>query len=834
MFITNKYIPNGKLIVRKCILLTVLSFNLVEILASETSLSLNQTQPNHSQIINKIDIIGIELISEPLVRAHIPLVINENFSDEAATITIKELESLGYFENIKIFKKKLPDNKVDILIKVTEKALLTGYEFTGNKQLSSKKLIDSLGLKNLKTVSNHDIEYFRQKILKEYRKINYFNVKVDFEKNYSSEKPLKIFLRTVITEGVHSKLRKVNFSGCKKLSSAKLRSKIITKEDWLFSGLNGAGRFSTELLEVDKALIQRAYADKGFFNAKVENISVNQHPTTNELAVTFEIEEGELHKVRFIEIQDTEEFAGKELKELLLLEKGEPYSTSKLVDSMDRIKRKFGSKGYIFCDVYPDIKPIIIDGEHYLDIKLMIEKGKIYNINDIKITGNKTTKEYVARRELLVHEGGLANKAAMDLSLRRLEALGYFDRHHLDWKISKVGEQEVDLELNLLEVKTGQGSLGLVGSADRGDSGLSLKTEANFKKRNFMGRGWDLGVGVELGQHKINRGKIDFYNPAVNNSNLFFGTSAYLGKIEYKQLAKQDLGLKEFPLETTIGANLRTGFYFLPETWKIQTAFDFGFEKIDFSSKNIDPNKTKLRMFRKIFSEKFKSGTINWFGMALIKNNLNHPLYPSEGWRLELNTKLALPAFNNDYSMFKTELSGHYYTPIIGKDRLIFSSFAKLGFVSSINNKPVPFKELYCMGGIDSLRGFKWGEAGPIYKNYNAPLGGSKSALMQFELTTPLSMDREFDINTPRGYLFYDIGTAWDAPIPWSAENNAPLFHKDDLVGNNFSPRQTLGLGVKFTVPQPIKIEWGYKLDRNRRMKERAYEWHLFMNIPID
>jgi outer membrane protein insertion porin family len=181
-------------------------------------------------------------------------------------------------------------------------------------------------------------------------------------------------------------------------------------------------------------------------------------------------------------------------------------------------------------------------------------------------------------------------------------------------------------------------------------------------------------------------------------------------------------------------------------------------------------------------------------------------------------------------------LAGRYFVPVIGKDRLVFSAMAKFGVVYQLDRKlPIPFKELYLTGGQDSLRGFKWGEAGPEYRKFNTPLGGKKELLMQFELITPASFNTS-DVNTPRAYLFYDIGVAWDTPIAFDDLTNKPFITNParDIVKNTFRPRHTVGFGFRMTSPQPVRVEWGYKLDRLYHSKERPSEWLLSMNMPFD
>lgn len=824
-----------------------------------SSSTIENTVDVKTKKIGSIELDGNKIVSSTMIRRALPFHEGSPFTEDKATAAIKILDATEYFENINILEAPSPKeaDAVDLLIKVKEKYLLAGYEITGNQKISTKKLAENSGLKNLKAVSLHDIKNVKNGFLKEYRKANYLAADVDIVASISNDDSNRIFLHLDCKEGAKLKLKKVHLAGCNSILKSVLAEKLFTKEDWAFAGISGiAGVYSPEFLEFDKSIIQKYYMDQGYYNAKVTDVKVDQNAETNELTVTFNIHEGKQHKVRFIDVSKDDTFSEDELKSVVLLNRNEPFSAEKMVKSMERIKSLFGSRGYVFANVYPDIKPVMVDGQEFVDVEFKIEKDKIFNINNIRISGNKTTRDYVIRRELSIVDGSPANKVAMDQSLERVEALGYFDRN-LDWKITKVSDDAIDLDLNLTEIRTGSGHLGASIGTDRGASSHSIKFDGEIRKRNFAGLGWDIGAGLMFGANKLHKLSLDFRNPMIFNTNLFFGTSFAVNRVEYVELSKSFGG--QSPIETSAALSSRIGCYLLPQTARLALALDFGFETLDFEqvtqkklltsaeklendallaskAADITKNPQLANYFKAMANDRLKNGSMNWFGASLSKDCLNHPLYPTRGWRCDLSSKFILPFLNYNFSMFKSELTARYYTPVIGRDRLVFSSTARLGFTTNLgNNKPIPFKELYLAGGPETLRGFRWGEAGPTYRKLKTPLGGKKQFLASMELITPMVFG-ESGMDTPRAYMFYDVGAAWDTPIAYDVENGVKkrLIPERDILKNDLNLRHTVGFGLKMTTPQPIRVEWGYKLDRHRRSKERPSEWHLSMNMPFD
>jgi outer membrane protein insertion porin family len=290
-------------------------------------------------------------------------------------------------------------------------------------------------------------------------------------------------------------------------------------------------------------------------------------------------------------------------------------------------------------------------------------------------------------------------------------------------------------------------------------------------------------------------------------------------------------------MERTIGACGKVGFALFPKSTQIKTIMEAGAEDILFSDFSF--REQELNSFKDyIKEEKFRSGLMGWIGYSLIKDARNHELYPTEGYKAEFNQRLVFPLTSTEFSMAKTELTGHYFFPLLPKGKLTFGMHGKLGIIGQLSNdKPIPYKELYHVGGPGSLRGFRWGEAGPFFAPSELPVGAKNMALLSLELTTPLG-GSAYDMSTPRGYVFYDIGGGWNTPKPKNSIMTSILEEHgakkiSDIFHDNFHLRHTIGFGLKLSAPTPITVEWGYKLDRKALSSERPSEMHISMNLPF-
>ena len=292
------------------------------------------------------------------------------------------------------------------------------------------------------------------------------------------------------------------------------------------------------------------------------------------------------------------------------------------------------------------------------------------------------------------------------------------------------------------------------------------------------------------------------------------------------------------PQEHTFGITGRLGFR-VPNAPAVSVLFETGFENISNNNTQYSDGRERLNIinvhrdshvrYRMLLDQKLQPGSLGWFGVDLVKDTRNHMVYPNDGYRLALSTKIAPPGFNKTFSFAKTTLNASWYTPLIGYDSLVLGLHAFAGYVEQVgpqsshtSKSMIPYRELFNMGGQSTIRGFNWGQAGPSW-DYANPLGGKKALQVNAELIFPL-----FDNYDMKVHLFYDAGCAWDTPITPTMRQ-----YQSVIKSNSFNMRHTIGVGLNITRPTPIKLSFGYKLDRNKRLDETPHEFHIGMNTAF-
>ena len=151
---------------------------------------------------------------------------------------------------------------------------------------------------------------------------------------------------------------------------------------------------------------------------------------------------------------------------------------------------------------------------------------------------------------------------------------------------------------------------------------------------------------------------------------------------------------------------------------------------------------------------------------------------------------------------------------------------SKVGNISSLTiQKPIPYKELFHMGGQSTVRGFTWGGIGPAWFTGD-PLGARNAVQLNTELIFPLIPDYSM-----KAHIFYDTGAGWNTPkadIPHIITTDGNTFYP--LKRDTFNLRHSIGFGLNLLKPVPAKIDWGFKIDRRKQDNESPHEFHLSMN----
>jgi outer membrane protein insertion porin family len=128
---------------------------------------------------------------------------------------------------------------------------------------------------------------------------------------------------------------------------------------------------------------------------------------------------------------------------------------------------------------------------------------------------------------------------------------------------------------------------------------------------------------------------------------------------------------------------------------------------------------------------------------------------------------------------------------------------AKAGAIEPYGGRNLPVYEKFFVGGINTVRGFEYGMAGPLDVN-GEPIGAKKMAVFSSEWIFPLS--REIGLS---GALFFDVGKGFDK---WT----------------DFTPLKFgVGPGIRWFSPfGPIHIDLGFNLNPKKGEKGHVIEFN--------
>ncbi|MEI7580745.1 MAG: outer membrane protein assembly factor BamA, partial [bacterium] len=413
------------------------------------------------------------------------------FDETLSTQAIEAVYSLNAFDQVMIEKEGVESTQVDLFITVTEKPALAEITFTGNKKISTKKLEELIDAKNIRAITQEDADILANTIKKEYTSSDYHEAIVTATVTADPQNNQRAFLIFAINEKVKSRIREIHFTGNTAIPSRTLRTYIQNREVWLLCFLDGAGKFNEAALEIDKERIRAAYANKGYFAARVTDTTVTRSSDQKNIDLTFTISEGPLFTIKEIDIAPDIEVPHRIVRKLLTLSPGDTYKLSEIQRMMETIKQLYGEYGFIDAYVSPQVVPDT--NTNTIAVTFHVEKGTRWKLNRLFITGNETTRDHVIRRQIALEEGTLITSTALDFSKRNVEALSYFDRESVTWKKHRLDTEQLDLELNVKEVPTRAFSMGLDFGANQDDPNSGVKGTIGADLRNMFGKGWDMG-----------------------------------------------------------------------------------------------------------------------------------------------------------------------------------------------------------------------------------------------------------------------------------------------------------------------------------------------------
>ncbi len=727
--------------------------------------------------IGSINIEGNRRVQKETILNKLGTKPGETFSRSALSDEIRELYNMGYFDDVQIRAEDTPTGQVDLNITLKERPSIKNIEIEGNKVFAKDELLDTLTTKSFTVASTAKIRDDIAKIKKMYEKEGYYQPKIDYEIKELTRDEAKLVFK--IEEGRKSFVTDIVFEGREKLPEKELAKLMTIKEKSWFWFLDESGAFTTDKLEENRMRIAAAYMENGFINVQVGAPKVDIHE--GKVKITFPIREGNRFQVRKVDVEGDLLVPREKLLSELSVRPHTWIKRSSLGEDLKTLTRLYNNMGYAYVDVEPRQK--VNEQHNFVDLTYRITKGEKVSIEKVDITGNERTRDKVIRRNLIVGEGDVYNADAFENTKSRLEQLDFFEAVRL--KTTPGSRPDLmNVTVEVMEKKTGSLAAGLGYSSQDGATG-----NINLKERNLFG----LGIVADA---KANiSGRRNSYEGSLSYPWLF--DLPLSGSLRgYKSINKELNYVRD---SEGFGANLAYPLY---REWSMNTGISRdssklgGFEQL--FARSIVSYYTRLG----VNPEKFINTSENALSMSITRDTRNNAVLPSAGSKINIGTRIA--GFGGDVAFSNCFSEGIYYYPLFW--RTVFKVRGNGSLLLPSGDSPIPFDRRILLGGIGSIRGYRYGEIGPK-DHFGNIMGGDRSVVTNIEYFFPL-VD-QFKLN---GVAFFDVGNAWNVSDgPWP---------KDVKAG--------YGIGIRWISPMgPLRIEYGWKVNPSRGEDPGAFAFAM-------
>src|SRR5215475_486837 len=733
--------------------------------------------------IKSIEIRGNKRIELPAIAGRLTLKVGDPYTPESVRGQIKILYDSGYFEDVQVETESVPGG-IALTFLVREKPFITEIVFDGNEELSDEKLKEKITIKSQAFLDQQQVKESAEKIRIAYQEDGYYNAQVIpiVQTLDEDRKRLTFFVK----EGDKARIKTVVFDGLHAATKDEIFKVTATREwiPWygiitqlkLPSFLSDAGILKREELSNDVERVREVLLNKGYLNSQIGLSTVELSDDKKWFTVKFAIVEGEPFTISEVGFRGNTVFEVPELRDGLKIKEGEIFQRAKIRDEITRITDLYGSKGYAFAEVIPNVNQNA--QERTASIILNIKEGEMMRIRQININGNDKTKDNVIRREIRVDEQDVIDTPSLKRSFQRLNNLNFFET--VEILPQQVETDKVDLNVRVKEKATGQFSIG--GGFSTLDKLVAI---ADITEGNLGGNGWLGRIRGQLGQNRT-LGLITFRNPYLNDSLTSMQADIYRSMTNY---------ISYFEKKT--GASITFGRWFLEY---VTGSFTLMAEELDFS----DPNGTCITSPGLFVCQQLGYQTTTGFRTSLARDTRDYYLDPRTGWRTSVGFDFGTPYLGGTNNFYKYYFDVIKYTPLVYDTR--FSIHARFGEAKGLNGKPVPLTELFFVGGINTMRGFVFGRAGPVDPVTGSLLGAAKELIFNNDFIFPISTEAKLN-----GVIFFDYGKGFAADEPLSL----------DL-------RTAAGLEGRWISPfGPLRAAYGINLSPNQGERKGVFEFTI-------
>jgi outer membrane protein insertion porin family len=696
-----------------------------------------------TDVISEIDVTGNRRIPAETIKARIFTHPGDIYDPAALERDFNALWNTGYFEDIRFTREQTPKGW-RLIIQVKEKPTIREINYVGLSSVSTSDVLDRF--KEAKVGLSVESQYDPTKLKK--AEVAIKGLLAEHGRQFSTIRteirqipPAAVGITFVIKEGPKVKVGKIKFEGNKNVKTRVLRYAMknlrpIGIPHSIFLENIFARTYDATKLDEDTERVRNEYQNRGYFKVIVDqpktetkdtghtgfHIPLLQPGTGKAVDITMPIEEGDRYTLGGITFKNNKAVSNtKALRALFPIKDGEIFSKDKIAKGLENLRKAYGTQGYINFTSVPETR--FDDEKKLIFLDVDVDEGKQFYVRRIEFQGNTTTRDKVIRREIALEEGQVYNSHLWELSLLRLNQLGYFDQLKPDdpnVTDRKLDEKEGLVDLTLKVKEKGKNSIGLNG----GVSGLEgAFVGVNYSTNNFLGLGETLSIQASLG-NLARSVRFGFTQPYMFDRPLQFGFNVYLNKVSYDQARQlsifrgQTLDLPNAVLQNLQNYTQSSAGFTSSLSYPLRRSFKrvgitYSFDRssllaISSASRNL----FEFLAFRGISGPNALQGIITSKIFPNFSfNTINSPISPHSGHQFTLGAEIA--GLGGTVRSIRPIVQYKKFIPVQNRRNAL--GFNLQGsFISGYGGLVAPPFQRSYMGGENDLRGFDIRSVSPV------------------------------------------------------------------------------------------------------------------------
>ncbi len=698
---------------------------------------------NAANIIDSVEFRGARRVPQETLRALTIVRKGDRYDEESLHRDFMALWNTGRFDDIRLERELTPTGWI-IRYQLTERRVVRSIKYDGMKSVTVSEILDRF--KERKVGLSVETQYDPAKVqraanvLKEYlseRGRQFATVVPDIKQIPPSS--LEVVFK--VDEGPKVKVGDIKiegnsvFSDRQVIRAMKNSKPIGLPHSLIFENLFSR-TFDSTKLEEDKDRIRVFYQDKGYFTARAVDSKVEIYDVGGKgmriplfkpnkpgkrANITVAVEEGKRYRLRNMNFNGVKLFRSTDFlgKQIFQMSQGDIFSTAKLRKGLENMRKLYGEFGYI--DMVPEPDPEIVTNTDQIDLVFNVDEGKQFFVRRIDFSGNTTTRDKVIRRELLIDEGDMYNTRLWEVSVLRLNQLGYFEQLKAEEAATITRDTKTNtVDITLKVKERGKNSIQLNGGVS-GIAGSFIGFQ--YATNNFLGLGETLSLDSQLGD-RIRNVTFGFTEPYLFDKPMQAGFTVYTTRYNYDQAREVSLlsGRNLIPIFNQLGSQnllnyVSTGYGFTTYlSYPLRRSFARVGITYGYDISNLKTLTDSAQNYFQYINFQGIGGPNSLSGIRTSKvipsytyNTVNHPITPTAGKSLFVSTTFTGSFLGGNVNMIEPTVDAKYFRAGLKKGHVIGTHV--LGrFVSGYGGKVAPPFNRFYMGGENDIRGFEiWG-----------------------------------------------------------------------------------------------------------------------------